>query len=125
MRKSRVEVVCTTDDPVDSLEHHAAIAADDSFDIQVRPTWRPDKALAIDQPAVFSAWLEALEKASGKSISTLSDLMEALQIRHDFFASRECRLSDRGLDTIWAEDCTESRGIRDFCESAIRRGGDS
>jgi glucuronate isomerase len=117
MKKSKVEVVCTTDDPVDSLEHHAAIAADASFDIQVRPTWRPDKALIIDQPAAFAAWLEALENASGISISTLSDLIQALQNRHDFFASRGCRLSDRGVDTIWAEDCTESKATSIFAKA--------
>ena len=117
MKKSKVEVVCTTDDPVDSLEHHAAIAADVSFDIQVRPTWRPDKALIIDQPAAFAAWLEALEKSSGLSISTLSDLMAALQNRHDFFASQGCRLSDRGVDTVWAEDCTESEAASIFAKA--------
>jgi glucuronate isomerase len=121
MKKSKVEVVCTTDDPVDSLEHHAAIAADASFDIQVRPTWRPDKALIIDQPAAFAAWLEALEKASGLSVSTLSDLMAALHNRHDFFASRGCRLSDRGVDTVWAEDCTESEASAIFAKA--RAGG--
>jgi glucuronate isomerase len=121
MRKSRVEVVCTTDDPVDSLEHHAAIAADPSIDIQVRPTWRPDKALIIDQPAAFAAWLELLEKASQTGISTLSDLMQALQNRHDFFASRGCRLSDRGVDTVWAEDCTESEAASIFAKA--RAGG--
>jgi glucuronate isomerase len=121
MKKSKVEVVCTTDDPVDSLEHHATIAADASFDIQVRPTWRPDKALIIDQPAAFAAWLEALENASGISISTLSDLIQALQNRHDFFASRGCRLSDRGVDTIWAEDCTESEAASIFAKA--RAGG--
>ena len=121
MKKSNVEVVCTTDDPVDSLEHHAAIADDASFDIQVRPTWRPDKALLIDQPTVFSTWLDALEKASGISISTLSDLMQALQSRHEFFASRGCLLSDRGVDTVWAEDCTESEAASIFAKA--RSGG--
>ncbi|MEY2906148.1 MAG: hypothetical protein RLZZ408_619 [Verrucomicrobiota bacterium] len=121
MRKSKVEVVCTTDDPVDSLEHHAAIADDASFDIQVRPTWRPDKALLIDQPVAFTTWLEALENASQTGISTLSDLMQGLQNRHDFFASRGCRLSDRGLDTVWAEDCTESEAASIFAKA--RAGG--
>jgi glucuronate isomerase len=121
MRKSKVEVVCTTDDPVDSLAHHAAIASDASFDIQVRPTWRLDKALIIDQPAAFSAWLELLEQASGTSISTLSDLMQALGNRHDFFAAHGCRLSDRGVDTVWAEDCTESEAASIFAKA--RSGG--
>ncbi|MFA7345154.1 MAG: glucuronate isomerase [Terrimicrobiaceae bacterium] len=117
MKKFRVEVVCTTDDPVDSLEHHAAIAADPSFDIQVRPTWRPDKSLAIDQPAAFASWLEALEKASDAAVGSLGDLLSALQQRHDFFASRGCRLSDRGVDTVWAEDCPESEAERIFAKA--------
>ena len=121
MKKSKVEVVCTTDDPVDSLEHHSAIAADESFGVQVRPPWRPDKVLIIDQPAAFAAWLEALEEASGISIGKLSDLMAALQNRHDFFAARGCRLSDRGVDTVWAEDCTESEASAIFAKA--RAGG--
>ena len=117
MKKFRVEVICTTDDPVDSLEYHAAIAADTSFEIQVRPTWRPDKALGVDQPAVFAAWIAALEAASGTSISSLGDLMAALKNRHDFFESRGCRLSDRGVDTVWAEDCTETEAANIFAKA--------
>jgi glucuronate isomerase len=103
MERSRVEVVCTTDDPVDTLEYHRAIAGDRSFHIRVLPTWRPDKALFIDRPEIFSSWVEALEKAAGRNISTLDDLLTALRQRHDFFAEHGCRLSDRGLDTVWAE----------------------
>lgn len=117
MRRSNVEVVCTTDDPVDSLSHHAAIAADPSFGIQVRPTWRPDKALAVDQPALFVPWIEALEQASGIGVTSLDDLMEALRNRHDFFASRGCRLSDRGVDTLWAEDCTRAGSAAIFAKA--------
>jgi len=117
MKKFRVEVVCTTDDPVDSLEFHATIAADPSFGIQVRPTWRPDKALSIDKPDVFSSWLAALEQASGVSITSLPDLMEALQKRHDFFGSCGCLLSDRGVDTIWSDDCTETEAARIFAKA--------
>lgn len=119
MRKSGVEVVCTTDDPVDSLEHHASIAADTTFDIQVRPTWRPDRALALDQPTAFVVWLTALEKASGISISSLGDLMLALRNRHDFFASRGCCLSDRGVDTLWAGDCTEAEASAIFAKVRV------
>ena len=106
MERSNVEVVCTTDDPVDSLEYHRTIAADKKFPIRVLPTWRPDKALQVDKPEAFSAWIDQLEKSSGVTISKLDDLLFALQQRHDFFAGRGCRLSDRGLDTVWAEECT-------------------
>ena len=117
MERSNVEVVCTTDDPVDSLEHHRAIAADKNFKIRVLPTWRPDKALLIDRPEVFTAWLGALEQAASMAITSLDDLMSALQKRHDFFADNGCRLSDRGLETIWAEDCPRSEAAAIFAKA--------
>jgi glucuronate isomerase len=120
MEKSKVEVVCTTDDPVDSLEYHRAIAADKNFHIRVLPTWRPDKALLVDKPEAFSAWIGQLEQSSGVTITKLDDLMSALQQRHDFFAERGCRLSDRGLDTVWAEDCTRADAAAIF--ERARRG---
>lgn len=120
MQKSKVEVVCTTDDPVDSLEHHIAIANDRSFNTQVLPTWRPDKAWAVDKPALFLAWLERLESATGCSIATLEEFLKALQKRHDFFEANGCRLSDRGLETIYAEECTQSEAAGIFLK--VRSG---
>ncbi len=117
MERSNVEVVCTTDDPVDSLEHHRAIAADKNFKIRVLPTWRPDKALWIDRPEGFTAWLGALEQAADMSVATLDDLMSALQKRHDFFSDNGCRLSDRGLETIWAEDCPRNEAAAIFAKA--------
>lgn len=117
MERFHVEVVCTTDDPADSLEYHKAIAADPNFHIQVRPTWRPDKALAVDQPGVLSDWLTSLEKAVGHPVSSLDDLMNALQNRHDFFAENGCRLSDRGINTVWAEDCTHAEASAVFLKA--------
>ena len=108
MKQSKVEVVCTTDDPVDSLEHHIAIAKDKSFAVQVRPTWRPDKSLAVDKPEIFGAWLNQLEAATQSSVTSLDGLLTALRIRHDFFHAHGCRLSDRGLETVYAEDCAAS-----------------
>lgn len=121
MERSKVEVVCTTDDPADSLEYHSAIAADTNFKIRVLPTWRPDKALWADRPEAFAAWLDALEKAAGADIASLDDMMSALQKRHDFFASHGCRLSDRGIETVWAEDCTRAEAAAVF--SKARAGG--
>lgn len=117
MERFHVEVVCTTDDPADSLKYHKAIAADSNFHIQVRPTWRPDKALAVDQPGVLSDWLTSLEKAVGHPVSSLDDLMNALQNRHDFFAENGCRLSDRGINTVWAEDCTHAEASAVFLKA--------
>jgi glucuronate isomerase len=121
MERSNVETVCTTDDPVDSLEHHRAIAADQNFKIRVLPTWRPDKALFIDRPEIFSSWLAALEKAAAMSISSLDDLLSALQKRHDFFAEQGCRLSDRGIETVWAEDCTAAEATAIFAKARAGR----
>ena len=117
MESSKVEVVCTTDDPVDSLEYHRTIAADKTFRIRVLPTWRPDKVLLIDKPEAFSAWIGQLEKASGTTITKLDDLMSALQQRHDFFADQGCRLSDRGIDTVWAEDCPRAEAAAIFARA--------
>ncbi|MCL1910077.1 MAG: glucuronate isomerase [Kiritimatiellaeota bacterium] len=100
MRKSNVEVVCTTDDPVDTLEHHAAIAADPSIATKILPAWRPDKALKISDPAAWNAYLAKLEAASDTSISTLCDFIAALKKRHNYFESHGCRLSDYGLGAI-------------------------
>lgn len=117
MRRSKVEVVCTTDDPADSLEHHRAIAADKSFDVLVLPTWRPDKALAVDQPAVWNGWLARMEEVCRTSITSLDDMLGALRQRHDFFAEHGCRLSDRGLETIWAEDCHHDEAAKLFAKA--------
>jgi len=114
MKMSRVEVVCTTDDPVDSLEHHIAIANDRSFDIQVHPTWRPDLSFAVDRPAVFSAWLTKLQNVARMEIGNLQDFLAALRLRHDFFHANGCRLSDRGLDCVFGEDCTQAQASAIF-----------
>ena len=114
MKKSKVEVVCTTDDPVDSLTDHLAIAADSSFDIQVRPTWRPDKSFAVEKPELFLAWLKKLEAVSKISVSNLDAFLVAIRQRHDFFHACGCRLSDRGLETLYAADCTEAKAAAIF-----------
>lgn len=114
MKKSRVEVVCTTDDPVDSLEHHIAIAGDRSFDIQVRPTWRPDLSFAVDRPAVFATWLAKLQGAARMEVGNLEGFLAALRKRHDFFHAQGCRLSDRGLDCVFGEDCTQAQAAAIF-----------
>ena len=106
MKQSKVEVVCTTDDPVDSLEYHIAIAADTSFATQVRPTWRPDMAFAVDKPEAFAGWIAKLEAATQMDIATVDSLLGALRKRHDFFHAHGCRLSDRGLETVYGEEFT-------------------
>ncbi|MDF1574831.1 MAG: glucuronate isomerase [Bacteroidales bacterium] len=103
IRKMNVEVICTTDDPVDSLEHHRKIR-EDGFETRVLPAWRPDKSMAVEDPAAYNLYLDRLEQASDTSISSYMDLLTALQERHDFFHQMGCRLSDHGLEVFHAEE---------------------
>jgi len=106
MRRMNVETVCTTDDPVDSLEHHKKLA-EEGFEIGVLPTFRPDKAMAVEDVVALNHYVNRLEAASNVSISNLADFLKALRQRHDFFAAMGCKLSDHGLEQIYAEDYTE------------------
>ncbi len=117
MRRSRVEVVCTTDDPADSLEHHRHLQTH-PIGTQVYPAWRPDKVLAIEDPASYRAYMEKLGEAAGMEIRSYADLLEALRKRHDYFASLGCRLSDHGLDNFYADDYTEEE-IRHIFRKAM------
>ncbi len=103
MRKMNVELVCTTDDPADDLKHHIK-TKQDGFEIKVLPTWRPDKAMAVENSDAYNDYLGKLEKASGVSITGFDDLISAINKRHDFFHDQGCRLSDHGLETFYAED---------------------
>ncbi len=107
MRLFNVKAVCTTDDPIDSLEHHRALQKE-RFEIEVLPTWRPDKAMAVENPVAYKAYVEKLSEVSDIRISKYADLMEALRIRHDYFALAGCKLSDHGLDGFYAEDYTQA-----------------
>ncbi|MDR3266520.1 MAG: glucuronate isomerase [Tannerella sp.] len=107
MRKYKVETVCTTDDPVDSLEHHIK-TRNAGFEVKMLPTWRPDKAMAVENPVVFRAYMEKLSEVSGITVSSFNDLILALRKRQDFFAEQGCKLSDHGIEEFYAEDYTES-----------------
>jgi len=107
IRKFNVDVVCTTDDPADDLGWHKMIQ-ENPFGTKVLPAWRPDKAMAIENPKAYKEYLEKLEQAAGMKISSYADLQDALQKRHDFFASRGCKLSDHGMDTFYAADYKEA-----------------
>lgn len=115
LRQFRVAVVCTTDDPADSLEPHRALASRDRPFTRVYPTWRPDRALAFDDPAAFNTWVERLEHASGRSIGgSLEALLDALKARHDVFHEMGCRASDHGLDAMFAETWTDAEAQASF-----------
>jgi glucuronate isomerase len=119
MRKMNVELVCTTDDPIDSLKHHAKCRKD-GFEIKVLPTWRPDKAMMVENPKSFNDYIEKLEKAARISITKFDDLIQALRKRHDFFHDHGCRLSDHGLETIYAEEFSDHEIKSSF--SKVRSG---
>ncbi len=106
MNRYNVETVCTTDDPIDSLEHHLKCKAD-GFGVNVLPTWRPDKAMAIENVALYNSYIDTLSEVSGVAISKFHDLIEALERRHDFFATVGCRLSDHGIEEFYAADYTQ------------------
>lgn len=99
IKQSNVTLIGTTDDPVDSLEWHKKIAADDSFDVQVLPSWRPDKAMNLEK-VTYLDYLAKLSEVSGITIATFADLCRALTIRMDVFASLGCRVSDHGLEYV-------------------------
>ena len=112
MAKCGVETVCTTDDPADSLEYHKRIQTM-GLSTKVYPAWRPDRLMAVEDPARFAAYVASLGEAANLEIRTYDDLWEALRARHDFFASMGCRVSDHGLDNFYAEDYTEGE-MRQF-----------
>ncbi len=96
VEKFKVELLGTTDDPCDDLEHHRAIAGS-GWEVQVLPTFRPDKALQIGDRQTFLTYLKNLESASGVAIADFKTLVEALQKRVDFFHQNGCRIADHGL----------------------------
>lgn len=105
MKKFNVKVVCTTDDPVDSLEHHMALKKE-GFEIKVLPTWRPDKAMAVEDPEKYKNYILKLSEVSAVTITGFETLLEALRKRQDFFAEAGCRLSDHGIEEFYADDYT-------------------
>jgi glucuronate isomerase len=107
MRQMNVKVVCTTDDPVDSLEYHKKIA-EDGFEIKVLPAWRPDRGMAVGNVDQLNSWIDQLAAAADVDIKTYGSYIEAIKKRHDYFHKVGCRISDHGIDTAYAEDYTEA-----------------
>ncbi|MFB0975702.1 MAG: glucuronate isomerase [Tolumonas sp.] len=99
MKQMNVKMVGTTDDPLDTLEYHKAIAADASFDIEVAPSWRPDKAFKIELEG-FAAYIDKLGRAADIEIERFSDLLTALDRRLDHFAAHGCRAADHGIEVL-------------------------
>jgi len=118
--RRNVRVVCTTDDPVDDLSAHVALAADASFPVTVVPTFRPDEACAVDDPARFNAWVERLAVVRGGRIDRWEDFLGALRERHTRFHDAGCRASDHGLEEPYGEDCSAEEAARIF--ASVRSG---
>ena len=106
IRQSNVTLVWTTDDPVDSLEWHEKIAADESFEVRVLPAWRPDKAMNLEKTD-YLEYLKKLEVVSGVKIDSFASLIEALRIRMDYFAEHGCSVSDHGLEYVMYAPASE------------------
>ena len=105
MEKFKVEVVCTTDDPCDSLLYHKKIK-ESGFHIQVLPTWRPDKSLAVENKSNFVSYIQKLEKVADTTIRNYHDYVSAIKKRHDYFHSMGCKLSDHGIEEFYSDDCS-------------------
>jgi glucuronate isomerase len=120
LQRMLVRVVCTTDDPVDSLEQHEVLASDGTFEVTVVPAFRPDGIMEIGQPATFNAWVERLAVAADVDIRDWGSLIDALVRRHQYFHEHGCRISDHGIDVPYAEDFKESE-IRSIFDG-VREG---
>ena len=120
MQAFDVRAVCTTDDPGDDLAPHRAIAADPGFPVVVAPAFRPDKAMAAADPAAYNAYLERLGAAAGIEIGSYADLLRALEQRHGYFHEQGCRLSDHGIEEIYADPFTQAAAAAVFAK--VRAG---
>jgi glucuronate isomerase len=121
LHKMNVKTLCTTDDPCDTLEHHQKIKQD-GFEIKVLPTFRPDAAIAIENVSKWNEWVNKLSHLTGISTFNFAGLIDALKKRHDFFAEMGCRLSDHGLETMYAADYNDAQ-IEEYYDQ-LRRGDD-
>lgn len=120
LTSNRVSVVCTTDDPADTLEHHVAIAAS-GLKTRVYPTYRADKLMAVGAPAVFNAWCDQLAARADLDVKDLASLLDALDRRHAFFHSLGGRLSDHGLENIPDADCSDAEARALFAQARAGR----
>lgn len=103
LERMNVQVICTTDDPTDSLDYHQSVQKE-NYKIKLFPAFRPDKAYAVDDPKAYAGYVEKLSQASGVVIKRFSDLLAALENRVDFFHANGGRLSDHGLEHLYFDD---------------------
>ena len=119
LKQFNVQALCTTDDPADNLEHHLAIKQSDAG-LKVFPAFRPDKSMAVEDPESYNQYLDRLSATSNTVIDSYQALLDALKNRHDFFHEAGCRISDHGLETIYAEDFTLAELAESFRK--VRKG---
>jgi glucuronate isomerase len=116
LKKFKVKTVCTTDDPTDDLKYHQQMATS-QMETQVRPAFRPDKALGVHAPQAFNAWVKNLEIAANMEIKDFAGFLGALKKRHEFFHSQGCRLSDHGMNHCFADFCSEKQAGEIFAQT--------
>ena len=119
MHSMNVKLTCTTEDPLDSLDFHAALAESD-FDIAVHTAWRPDRGMAAENVEALNAWIDRLAELTDTNVKDFATYIEALRVRHSYFHDHGCRLSDHGLETAHAADYTPSQVDALFTQ--IRQG---
>ncbi|MFA5554054.1 MAG: glucuronate isomerase [Phycisphaerae bacterium] len=119
LKKFNVKVVCTTEGPLDTLEHHKKIRQDD-FEVNVHTAFRPDRFLVLSDAVSLNEWIDRLAEAADVEIKTLSDFLQAMKKRHDYFHENGCRLSDYGLEAVPAENYTKTEVEKIFAD--IRAG---
>ncbi len=120
IKKFNVETVCTTDDPIDSLEYHIQLK-NDGYDVNVLPTFRPDKGMMIESPGLFNLWFRRLQEVTNSDIGNFQTYIGVLRKRHDFFHANGCRLSDHGLETIYSEDYTVEEIEKIFSKAILNK----
>jgi len=125
LRQFKVAVVCTTDDPADPLDHHEALAQRSAPATAVYPTWRPDRALQVDDPPAFNEWLNRLEAAAGAAIGGFGQFLDALDRRHDAFHEAGCRASDHGLEQLYADSWSDAEVAATFDKARAGRAPDA
>lgn len=120
IRRSNVDVVCTTDDPADSLEFHKTIAEDKDFTAKVYPAWRPDRAMNMEKPD-YTDYIARLSSVSGANIASWDDLKAALVKRMEFFASMGCRVADHGLEHMYCS-VTDEKTVSEIFAKRMNGG---
>ena len=120
LQRMKVQVVCTTDDPTDSLEYHLKLKENKTYPVLVFPAFRPDKAMTVESPERFNEWVNQLETAADTEIRDYRSYLDALHKRHDFFHKVGCRLSDHGIEQPYAYSYTEVQIRRIFTK--VRSG---